>query len=448
MSVAQEIKDFLTVYPETEVVEVLIADMNGIFRGKQMQISGLKALAKKGIPFPITTPFLTTNGSNAEAILDDYGSDPDRTCVIVPGSLKPVPWASKPTAQVLVTMQDSDGSPFFMDPRAVLQRVLDRYSADKLEPVIALEYEFFLFEAGSVPPVPVAPPNGMTPASGANCYNMDVYYDFEGLMQEIEDGCRAQGLNVIGLVCEYGNGQFEVNVEHTSDIQKACDDALLLKRAVKSVALKHGLLASFMAKPTFDEVGNGLHAHVSVLDAAGTNIFSGESGEAALKNAVGGLLATMPEATAFFAPNANSFRRFVPEWFAPVVPNWGENNRRLSVRLPLSDDANRRFEHRVCGADVCPHLVVAAILAGAHHGITAKCDPGEPLGEFDLVDFAGVLPPRWRMALDTLEEDGAVMREYLGAGFVDLYLRVRRSEEEEFHRQISAADYDQYLRII
>ncbi|NVJ97609.1 MAG: glutamine synthetase [Alphaproteobacteria bacterium] len=447
MPMTEEIQAFLEANPEIETVEVMIADMNGIFRGKQMPISGLKNLAKNGIPFPITTPFLTTNGANAESILDDYGSDPDRVCMPVPGTLKVVPWASRPTAQIQVTMQDTDGSPFFMDPRTVLQGVLDHYSEKGLKPVIALEYEFFLFEAGSVPPVPVSPPNGMAAATGANCYNMDIFYDFEGLMQEIEDGCRAQGLEVIGLVCEYGNGQFEVNLQHTSDVEKACDDALLLKRAVKSVALKHGLLASFMAKPIFDEVGNGLHAHVSVLDAEGENIFSGEEGEARLAHAVGGLLRTMPQATAFFAPNANSFRRFDPEWFAPVVPNWGENNRRLSVRLPLSDDANRRFEHRVCGADVCPHLVVAAILAGAFYGMEEESDPGEPLGEFDLVDFAGVLPPRWRIALDVLEKS-KIMRTYLGNDFVDLYLRVRRSEEEDFHRQISAADYENYLRII
>jgi len=447
MPVSEEIEAFLEANPDIEVVEVLIADINGIFRGKQMPATGLKKLAKNGIPFPITTTFLTTNGSNAEYTLDEYGSDPDRICMPVPGTLKRVPWASRPTAQIQVTMLNSDGSPFFMDPRAVLRRVLARYKDKGLHPVVALEYEFFLFDRGTVPPEPVSPPNGMAAASGANCYNMDVYYDFEALMQEIENDCRAQGLDVIGLVCEYGNGQFEVNLQHTSDVEKACDDALMLKRAVKAVALKHGLLASFMAKPIFDEVGNGLHAHVSVLDDEGNNIFAGEDGEELLKHAVGGLLRTMPQATAFFAPNANSYRRFDPDWFAPVVPNWGENNRRLSVRLPLSDEKNRRFEHRVCGADVCPHLVVAAILAGAFYGLRDETDPGEPLGEFDLVDFDGVLPPRWRIALDVLEKS-KIMRRYLGDDFVDLYLQVRRSEEEEFHRQISTADYEQYLRII
>lgn len=447
MSFQQEIDAFLTAHPDVATVEVLLADMNGIFRGKQMPIDGLKKIAKGSFPFPITTCFLTANGTNADSIADEYGSDPDRFCLPVPGSLKIMPWARKPTAQVQLTMLDSDGAPFFMDPRAVLDGVLARYREAGLSPVVALEYEFFLFEAGSVPPVPVKPQNGMQAASGPSVYNLDVYYDFEPLMQEIEDSCRTQGLDVTGLVCEYGNGQFEVNLQHTSDVQQACDDALLLKRAVKSVALKHGLLASFMAKPLADEVGNGLHAHVSILNEAGDNIFAGEAGEAALRHAVGGLIETMPEATAFFAPNANSFRRFDPEWFAPVVPNWGENNRRLSVRLPLSDDANRRFEHRVCGADVCPHLITAAILAGAFHGMQEKADPGTPLGEFDQVDFADMLPPRWRIALDTLDQ-GSVMRRYLGEGFVDLYLRVRRWEEEETHRQISNAEYDQYLRIV
>lgn len=443
----QEINRYLEKYPDTEVVEVLLADFNGIFRGKQMPVSALKKIAQGELYFPITTSFLTTNGANAELILDEYGSDPDRRCDMIPGSLHPVPWAGRPTAQLMLQPLDKDGSALFASARTALSRTLGHLSDMGLTPVVAFEYEFFLFEMNSSRPQPLAPPNGMPRAKDANCYNLDVYKDFEPLLLEIESAALAQGIEVTSFVCEYGNGQFEVNLNHSPNAMKAADEAMMLKRVVRGVAQKHGLLASFMAKPLYDEVGSGLHAHVSLVDQQGNNIFAVDGGEEKLKNALGGLLATMPAATAIFAPNANSYRRFDAEWFAPVVRNWGENNRRLSLRLPMSDQANRRFEHRVSGADASPHLVLAAILAGAHHGMAQKLDPGPELGEFDLVDFEHVLPSRWKIALDTMRADD-VFAGYFGKRFVELYLQVKESEEEDFHRMISAADYDQYLRIL
>ena len=447
MSVEQEIAEFLAEYPETQAIEILIADINGIFRGKQIPVSALGKIAKGEMYLPITTSFLTTNGANAELTLDEFGSDPDRRCQMVPGTLKPVPWAQRPTAQVMIETVNKDDSSFFANPRTVVARVLERLSEIGLTPVVAFEYEFFLFEVGTVPPEPLAPPNGMPRAKDANCYNLDVFKDYEPLLAEIEQAALAQNINVTNFVCEYGNGQFEVNLNHSPDVQKACDDAVMLKRVIRGVAHQHGLLASFMAKPLYDEVGNGLHAHVSMLNDDGENIFALGDGEERLKHALGGLLATMPAATPFFAPNANSYRRFDAEWFAPVVRNWGENNRRLSLRLPMSDVANRRFEHRVSGADASPHLVLAAILAGAHHGLVQKLDPGAPLGEFDLVDFKDVLPSRWKISLDTLRAD-TVFADYFGGRFVELYLQVKESEEEAFHCAVTAADYDQYLRIL
>lgn len=442
-----EFASFRSKYPEIETLEVLLADMNGIFRGKQMPISALEKIAEGKLCFPITTPFLTTNGANAEETLDEFGSDPDRPCVAVAGSLKTMPWAGKPMAQLQIDMLDSDGEPIFASPRHILTSVLAKLAGLGLTPVTAIEYEFFLFKVGTQPPEPLRPPNGLPHAADANCYNLEVFSDYQPLMQEIEDAAIAQGLPVEGLVCEYGNGQFEVNLMHGPDALKACDDALLLKRVIRGVAHKHGLLASFMAKPLNDEVGNGLHAHVSLLNEAGENVFAGEGGEALLQSAVAGMLATMPAATAFFAPNANSYRRFDAEWFAPVVKNWGENNRRLALRLPLSDKKNRRFEHRVSGADASPHLVMACILAGVHHGLSQKLSPPKPLGEFDLVDFDDVLPPRWRIALSVLEED-EILTRYLGEKFCRLYHQVRSSEEDEAHRSYFAADHQQYLRIL
>lgn len=447
MTIKAEMTAFLQQNTDITHLDVLLPDINGIFRGKQLPIKALKKVVGGELCLPITTTFLTANGANAELILDEYGSDPDRPCVMVPGSLCRVPWAARPTAQVMIEAQNTDGTPLFANPRHILETTLESLRALGLKPVVAFEYEFFLFEAGTVPPTPLTPPNGMPASKDANCYNLDVFSDYQELLMEVETAAIAQGLKVTGTVCEYGNGQFEVNLNHSDNALKAADEAMLLKRVVKGVALRHGLLASFMAKPLFNEVGNGLHAHVSLLNEDGVNIFSLDDGEDRLKDALGGLLETMPAATPFFAPNANSYRRFDANWFAPVVKNWGENNRRLSLRLPMSDRANRRIEHRVSGADASPHLVLAAILAGIHHGLTNKPDPGKPLGEFDLVDFKDVLPSRWKIALNTLRDD-TILASYLGKQFIDLYLRVRESEEEEFNAAITQADYDQYLRIM
>lgn len=438
---------FLKDYPEVQHLDILMVDINGIFRGKRVSISALDKVVEGEMYLPITTSFLTTNGANAETILDDYGSDPDRRCAMVPGSLVPVPWAKEPTAQALVFSQDIDGSPLFSNPRTVLNNCLKRLGELSLTPVVALEYEFFLFETKDSLPIPLSPPNGMPKSKDANCYNLDIQADYEGILDEIRGAAEAQGIDVTGIVCEYGNGQFEVNLNHRADAVAACDEAMMLKRVIRSVGHKHGLLASFMAKPLFDEVGSGLHAHISLLDEAGSNVFAEKDGEALLKQAVAGLLETMPAATPFFAPNANSYRRFDQEWFAPVVRNWGENNRRLSLRLPMSDTKNRRVEHRVSGADACPHLVVACALAGMYHGLANKLDPGPSLGEFDLVDFADVLPSRWKIALNTLRED-QILTPVLGSKFTDLYCCIRESEEEEMHRQVGEADYQQYLRIL
>ena len=143
----------------------------------------------------------------------------------------------------------------------------------------------------------------------------------------------------------------------------ACDHAILLKRAIKAVARQHGFVACFMAKPFEEEAGSGMHIHMSFYDKMNKNLFSKNKKEHAvppysdiLRHAIGGLKKTMSESTAIFAPNANSYRRLRPDMFAPVEPNWGANHRNVSIRIPVSDAKNLRFEHRVAGADANPYI--------------------------------------------------------------------------------------------
>jgi glutamine synthetase len=170
-----------------------------------------------------------------------------------------------------------------------------------------------------------------------------------------------------------------------------------------------------MPKPYLERVGSGLHIHVSVLDRDGRNIFAGsdEFGSELLRHAIGGLQASMPEGMAIFAPSQNSYRRFQPDMFAPVNRSWGSNNRSAGMRIPAGVNEARRIEHRASGADAIPYLALAAVLAGVHHGLLKKIDPGPPAKGNVSRDPDPVLPFTIDDALAKLG-NAEVLAAYLG----------------------------------
>ena len=158
-------------------------------------------------------------------------------------------------------------------------------------------------------------------------------------------------------------------------------------------------------------------------------------------------MTTMPEAMAAFAPNANSFRRFRPKSYVPLTPNWGPNHRNLALRIPLSDPVDTRIEHRVAGADANPYLVVAAILAGIHHGITHQTDPGRMVQTSEVIEERITLPVRWEQALDTFVA-GRILPGYFGELYHQVFGQCRREECDRFHAEITDRDYEWYLRAV
>jgi len=192
-----------------------------------------------------------------------------------------------------------------------------------------------------------------------------------------------------------------------------------------------------------------MHIHMSMLGRDGGNIFAAEAadGTPALRHAIGGMARTMADAMAVLAPNANSYRRYVARSYAPTAPNWGVNNRTVSLRIPAGSAASRRVEHRVAGADANPYLALAVVLAGAHHGIVNQVDPG-PATQGDGYSAAEALgqalPTDWVAAIDRFQKS-AVMRDYLGEAFVDLFATVKRTEQARFNAVVTALDYDWYL---
>jgi glutamine synthetase len=321
---------------------------------------------------------------------------------------------------------------------------------------MAAELEFYLLDAKSDRPQPRAArvPGIGRPQIGPQVYHPDDLWEIEQFLDDLYGCCEAQGIPADAATSEFAPGQFEINLAHVADPVLACDHAVLLKRAIKAIARRHGFVACFMAKPFAESAGSGLHIHMSLVDRNGRNYFShgrdtlsAPPYSARLRHAVGGLLETMPEATALFAPNANSYRRLRPELFAPVEPNWGANHRSVAIRIPKSGAKNLRFEHRVAGADANPYLVAAAIAAGVGHGLANRCDPGRMIEEGESVSLKTGIPDRWEYALDEFARS-AVLPGALGERFCKTYAMHRRAECRQFHNTVSPLDFDWYLRSV
>ncbi|WP_416140154.1 glutamine synthetase family protein [Halomonas sp. HK25] len=454
MPAPDDVRAFLDAHPEINSVDLLISDLNGVMRGKRIPRDSLTKAYTSGIALPASVFALDINGHTIEATgLGLDSGDGDRLCRPIPGSLKPVPWVSRGhQAQLLMTMEEFDGTPFFADPRQLLARVLGRLTALGLTPVVALELEFYLVDrernaVGLIQP-PCSPVSGER-ANQSQLYSMlelDEYADF---LDEVQAAARVQGLPLDTALKECAPGQFEINLIHCDDALAACDHAVQLKRLIKGIALRHGFEATFMAKPYGQEAGNGMHVHISLLDESGHNVFS-EAGDdplssPRLRQAVAGLLALMPASMAICAPNLNAFRRYQPGLYVPMAPTWGFDNRSVALRIPAGARAARRIEHRVAGADANPYLLLAALLAALHHGLSDALEPPSPSVGNAYVQTAPSLTNSWQQALDLLEAD-AVLGEALGHDFLHVYLANRRAERAHALQAVSRLEYDWYLR--
>ncbi|MDY0066015.1 MAG: glutamine synthetase family protein [Steroidobacteraceae bacterium] len=441
----------LRAQPQARFIDVLLADLNGVFRGKRVPLHEAASLWSGGFLLPGSMFALDVLGGTIQETGFGFDEgDADRSCLPIPGTLLPTPWrADEGVAQVQVTMHDHDGAPFFGDPRHVLASVLDRFRALRLTPVIAIELEFYLLDPERTAEGRVQPPRSpelRRREARPQINSMANLNEYSALLADIATACETQRVPAGTVLAEYGPAQYEVNLRHAPDALLACDQATRFKRLVCGVASRHGMQATFMPKPYEDCAGSGAHIHVSLLDESGHNIFASEdpAGDERLRHAIGGLAATMADAMLVFAPTANSYRRFRTEAYVPLTPSWGLNNRGVALRVPVSTPENRRVEHRVAGADANPYLLAAAVLAGIHHGLVRRLDPGPPLTGNAYRGHEATLPSTWPEAALAFEHS-AFVREYLGEKFQHLFLTTRRGELRAFETRITRLEYEWYV---
>lgn len=432
--------NFLEENPNIERIEAIFPTINGIARGKWIPVSQIEKLATQGIRLPKSTYALDCWGIDVEETgLGIVSGDSDGIGLPIAHTLSPIPWSLSPAAQIIMTMvlPDRENTPWMMDPRQQLTQQVDRLAKCGLRAVVAMELEFYLIK----PVKPGKPIHAEQVApfldhKGGNLNNLDVMQVYEPVLTEIQAVCKQQQVDIDVAIAEAGMGQFELNFNHSDDALKAADQAFLFKRIVKNVARKHDMDATFMAKPFADDLGSGLHVHVSIVDMQGDNCFSAPAdGELSLllEQAVGGLLDSMTDMQAIFAPNLNAWRRLGPGSFAPSHANWGFDHRGVAIRIPQSSGKNARLEHRICGADANPYLVLSAILAGIQHGWDQKLDPGKAVGENTS---PRTLHTEWYQGLCAWDQSN-LAGQFFGEEFKRIYSVVRHHEYATLRKQIS-----------
>ena len=441
---------FLEDNPDIEFVDAFMVDLNGVLRGKRLPRDSAGGLFTEGLRLPRSVVGLDIWGTDvcANGLVLETG-DVDGYCLPATRVVSRAPWAETPTAQVHMMMTDIDRAPFDADPRQALISAVEACNRLDIFPVVALEMEFYLLAEDcddfGRPALPPATGKARRVKDG-ELYAMDALDRDAAFIDDLYAACALQDIPLDAAIVESGPGQFEVNLRHQDNPVFAADHAILLRRAIKGVARAHGKQASFMAKPFADLPGDGMHAHVSALDAKGRNIFDngGPEGSKTLRAAVAGLLESAPEAMIFLAPNANSYRRFQDASHAPTRAAWGYDNRTTAIRIPSGDGASRRFEHRVAGADANPYLVLASILHGMRYGIENRLTAPRPVSGNAYEKDAPRLPTRWRKALGAFSR-GSILAPAFGDRLTHVYTALKEQEIAVTAARITDFEYDSYL---
>jgi glutamine synthetase len=442
-----ELEQWLDQRRVTEV-ECLVPDLTGVARGKILprqrftEDRGMR-LPEAVVAMGVTGEF-PTQGPYYDVI---SATDHDMHLRPDPSTVRIVPWATDPTAQVIHDCYYKDGELVPFAPRSVLRRVCDLYAAEGWAPIVAPELEFYLVARNTDPNLPLKPPIGRSgrAETSRQAYSIDAVNEFDPLFEEVYSYCEKMELDVDTLIHEIGAGQMEINFFHAAPLGLA-DEVFMFKRTVREAAMNHDMYATFMAKPIAGEPGSAMHIHQSIINTAtGRNLFSNEDGSASKEFYwfIGGLQKYIPAAMAIFAPYVNSYRRLVRSSAAPINIQWGTDNRTVGIRSPVSGPAARRVENRVIGADANPYAAFAATLACGYLGIKQQLEPSpECRGDAYLGDYQ--LPRSLGEALQLLRAEKD-LAQVLGESFVTVYSEIKEVEYAEFMKVISPWEREHLL---
>lgn len=429
---------------QIDTLRIDFPDLFGICRSKLVPARRLEAVLHEGINFAQAAYALDL--ANDVAMGTGMGPEiewRDMTLIPDPATFAVLPH-QEGTARFIASAH-RDGELHPVDPRNALRAVLKKFEEKKLRPVAATELEFFLFNQGE------AGVSGPYNPYLSNVYTANPRVDRLGLLRTLQNAFLDLGLEIIAANHEFFPGQFEINWNygHALDI---ADQTFTFKYVCKEIAFQKGLLLTFMARPKTESGGNGFHIHLSLSDPqTRKNIFhdpdSPKWGMSDLMGwFLGGLMAHAKGMSALLAPTINSYKRYVPNAFAPYFIVWGLDNRTVYCRVPNERGPATRIENRAPCASANPYLVYAAAFAAGLDGIEKRIDPGHPIAGDIYGAEPGTYPTVPLFLRDALEELKAdkVLCEALGPELVQAFVAVKEHEIERFRKAVTDWEFNEY----
>ncbi len=435
-------------------VKIGAADLDGAYRGKRLPAETFLEGAEEGF----AQCDVIFGWDIAEDLVPNLrftgweSGYPDIVAVPDLATLAVVPWEPG-VASVVCDYRHEDGRPVAIAPRHVLGRVVERARALGYEPSTALELEFRLFRE-TAESLRAKNWENLQPLSPSNsCYSIWRASGDDAVLGQIVRQMAAYGIPMEGYNREHGPGMYEVNITYGPAMLSA-DRSMLFRNGVKEICAQQGLTATFMAKWSDKEDGCSGHLHQSLWDAAGRNVFYDAAGDhhmsETLRHYAAGVLQTMPEFLALYAPNVNSYKRFVTGTWAPTTVTWGVETRTTALRLVPGTAKSTRIETRTPGCDVNPYLGMAATLAGGLYGIEHELQmpPRASGNAYELPpDVAPPLPRTLGEAIELFDRS-ELAREVFGAEFVDHYVAMRRWEVAQYNRVVGTWERERYFEMV
>ena len=425
-------------------VQSLIGDHTGIARGKVFPVD--KFIEEGGCRLAETILLMGATGDLAASkYLYTLADERDIDMILTPdaNACYLLPWADEPTAMIIHDCLDQQANDIELSPRNLLKKVIALYQNKGWQAVIAPEMELYLTKTNTDSNQELEAPLGKSGRAeiGRQSFGLDAVSEFEPLLKDIYGWAEQQRLSLDIVVHEEGRGQFEFNFNHGEPLNLA-DQVFVFKRTVKAAAEKHGITATFMAKPMSEQPGSAMHIHQSIVDIkTGKNIFADDSDDAGFSEAfyhyLGGLQTYTAQLMPMYAPNVNSYRRFLLDQATPTNLHWGIENRTVGLRVPDAPAIAKRVENRLPGADANPYLAIAATLICGYIGMMEKITPSA-----ESTDKANIAPndhlPRNIEASMALMANSETIRKYLGDTFVDGFLATREAEYNNFKSVVTS----------